>query len=296
MTAPLSRFILGTVQFGLAYGISNVSGKVAEGEAAHILDAAREHGIGLLDCAAAYGDAEDVLARLDARGRGFGVITKTQPLSQAGSVAAVLARVDRSLALLGAPLDTIMVHHAGDLARDLEGEAGAAIWAGLQALKSSGQVRRIGISAYHADGPLKLAQRFSPDVMQLPVSILDQRLVADGTLSALAALGVEVHARSIFLQGAIFLDPARLPARLAHCAPRLAAFHALLARLGTSPLEAALSFIQLASGVNRIVAGVTSAKELDGLALHARAKPPVTDWSSFAMDDPILLDPSRWQG
>jgi len=292
MTAPLSRFILGTVQFGLAYGISNVSGKVAEGEAAHILEAAREHGIGLLDCAAAYGDAEDVLARLDARGRGFGVITKTQPLSQAGSMASVLARVDRSLALLGAPLDTIMVHHA----RDLEGEAGAAIWAGLQALKSSSQVRRIGISAYYADGPLKLAQRFSPDVMQLPVSILDQRLVADGTLAALAALGVEVHARSIFLQGAIFLDPARLPARLAHCAKRLAAFHALLARLGTSPLEAALSFIQLASGVNRIVAGVTSAKELHGLALHARAKPPVTDWSSFAMDDPILLDPSRWQG
>lgn len=292
MSAPLSRFILGTVQFGLDYGISNVTGKIAEGEAVRILEVARGHGISLLDCAAAYGDAEEVLARLNAGARGFGVITKTQMLAQAGSVEAVLARVQRSIDLFGAPLDTLMVHHA----RDLSGVAGTRLWTGLSTLKASGRVRRIGISAYHADGPLALAQRFSPDVMQLPVSILDQRLVADGTLSALAARGVEIHARSIFLQGALFLEPSRLPPRLAHCAPRLAAFHARLAALGVSPLSAALSFIQRTQGVSRIVVGVTSASELDGLAREAAKDGTVTDWSGFAIDDPILLDPSRWQG
>lgn len=292
MSSPLSRFILGTVQFGLAYGVSNVGGKVLESEAARILDVARGHGIALLDCAAAYGDAEEVLARLNARGRGFGLITKTQPLSQAGSVEAVLARAERSITLLGAPLDTLMVHHA----RDLAGDAGAQLWRGITAFKSSGLVRRTGISAYHADDPLALAQRFSPDVMQVPVSILDQRLVRDGTLATLAARGVEVHARSIFLQGAIFLEPSRLPARLSHCAAALEAFHNRLSGLGLSPLAAALSFIQKVPGVGRIVVGVTSASELDDLAHEAAKDAAITDWSGFAIDDPILLDPSRWQG
>ena len=86
-------------------------------------------------------------------------------------------------------------------------------------LREDGVFRKIGISAYVADDPARLAARFRPDVMQLPFSLLDQRLLADGTLARLAELGVEVHARSLFLQGLLFLETsagkiARTPRRI----------------------------------------------------------------------------------
>ncbi len=104
--------------------------------------------------------------------------------------------------------------------RDLQAPDGEALWAALRGLSDDGMFRKIGISVYVADDPARLAERFRPDVMQLPFSLLDQRLLADGTLARLEELGVEMHARSLFLQGLLFLD--NLPEKLRHAAPHLA--------------------------------------------------------------------------
>jgi aryl-alcohol dehydrogenase-like predicted oxidoreductase len=170
-------------------------------------------------------------------------------------------------------------------------------------MQSEGRCRRIGISAYAQDGPLTLARRFRPDVMQLPVSLFDQRLVADGTLANLADLGVEVHARSLFLQGLLFMAPELLPVKLAHAAPLLARRQALLADAGLSPLEAALGFALGRAGggtengaeIAVGIVGVTTVAEL--VAIVAAAEAPIPsglDWGAFAIDDAVVLDPSAW--
>ena len=270
---------LGTVQFGQAYGVSNTRGQVSRAEAAAILARATEAGIGILDTAANYGEAESVLASLDTAP--FRIVTKT--VSVQNGVEAVAARARQSAATLKA--DTLLVHAAADL-------DDASLWPALQGLKAEGVFRRIGISTYVTDKPARLATRFRPDVMQLPFSLLDQRLLRDGTLTQLRDLGVEVHARSLFLQGLLFLE--NLPPKLAHATPRLAEFRAIITGAGSTPLAAALGFVLSRPEIAAGLVGVTTRTELDEILAAAAAPLPVLDWASLALDDETVLTPSRW--
>lgn len=287
--AAAARIGLGTVQFGLDYGISNTAGQVTAEEVDRIVSVAKARGIKTIDTAAVYGRAEEVLAgALDAR-TNWRVITKTARL--AGGLDAVVARARRSAALLGtAGLDTILVHSAADLA----GSDGQALWRALTALKDDGLFARIGISAYISDDPENLARQFRPDVMQVPMSLLDQRLVTAGALERLAASGVEVHVRSIFLQGLLFVAPQDLASSLIHIEPQLRRVADMLSEAAVTPLQAAVGFALSRPGVHRVLCGVTSAKELEGIAQAADEGCPDLPWPAFALNDPVALDPSRW--
>ena len=270
---------LGTVQFGQAYGVSNAQGQVSRDAARAILNRAADGGITLLDTAANYGDAEEVLAVLGTGG--FRVVTKTIGIKH--GLDAVLARARASAAQLSA--DTLLVHAAADL-------SDGKLWSSLQALKHEGIFRKIGVSVYAADNPALLAERFRPDVMQLPFSILDQRLANDGTLARLTALGVEVHARSLFLQGLLFMDT--LPPKLAYAAPRLAQVKSAIRAAGATPLCAALGFVLSCPEIAVALVGVTSLAELEEILAAAKEPLPPMDWEAMALDDETLLTPSRW--
>ena len=278
----LEKLGLGTVQFGQAYGVSNRHGQVSEQEAEAILARASRAGIRLLDTAANYGEAEAVLARLDTSA--FRIITKTVGLKH--GLDAVVARARQSADALKA--DTLLVHAASDL----KGADGEALWAALQGLKEAGVFRKIGISVYVADDPAALAARFRPDVMQLPFSLLDQRLLADGTLMRLKELGVELHARSLFLQGVLFLEA--LPPKLGHAAPHLAHVRAEIQRAGTTALAAALGFVLSRKDIDFGLVGITALEELNQIIAAAQKPLPALDWSSFAMTDETVLTPSLW--
>jgi aryl-alcohol dehydrogenase-like predicted oxidoreductase len=270
---------LGTVQFGQAYGVSNTRGQVTPNDAAAILARAAEAGVRVLDTAANYGEAERVLAGLDTAP--FRIVTKTT--SVRGGAPAVVARARQSARALGA--DTLLVHAAADL-------DDGALWPALQALKAEGVFRNIGISVYVADDPAALAARYRPDVMQLPFSLLDQRLLRDGTLAKLKALGVEIHARSIFLQGLLFVNT--LPEKLRHAAPQLAAIKTAIADAGSTPLAAALGFVLSRPEIDVALVGVTTPAELDEILAAAALPPPDLDWAALALEDETVLTPSRW--
>ncbi len=270
---------LGTVQFGQAYGVSNRRGQVPHDEACDILGRAAQAGVRVLDTAANYGEAEAVLARQDTAP--FRIVTKTASVRD--GVEAVVARARQSADMLKA--DTLLVHAASDL-------EDAALWPALQRLKREGVFQRIGISAYAADDPGSLAERYQPDVMQLAVSMLDQRLIRDGTLAQLKARNVEIHARSIFLQGLLFMET--LPEKLRPAAPALTVIKDEIAKAGSTPLAAALGFVLSRPEIDVALVGVTRLMEMDEI-LEAAARPlPVLDWRTLALEDETALTPSRW--
>jgi len=159
-------------------------------------------------------------------------------------------------------------------------------------MKEEGVVGGIGISAYVADDPAQLAARFRPDAMQVPFSLLDQRLLHDGSLARLKDLGVEVHARSIFLQGLLFLEMP--PENLRHIAPQLQLVRGLIAGASASLLAAALGFVLSRPEVDVAVMGVTSPRELEEILEAACAPLQPLDWASCALDDTRVLTPSLW--
>ena len=289
MTRAANRLGLGTVQFGQAYGISNTRGRVPAAEVEAILRRASNAGMRTLDTAAGYGDAEQVLGRLVPLTESFRIVTKTIPLKH--GLDAVLARARQSVETLARkPVDLLLVHSAGDLS----GDDGRALWTGLLALRDEGLFGGIGISAYVSDDPLSLARKFRPAAMQVPTSILDQRLVQGGALAEMKNLGVEIHARSLFLQGLLFLENDKLPAKLKSAAAHLSALRKRLAGDGLSPLQAALAFALSRTEIDVAVVGVTAVQELDEILSAADKPVPSLDWAACALHDPLVLTPSLW--
>lgn len=293
MTRP-QRLGLGTVQFGLDYGVSNTAGQVPRDEVARILEGARDAGITVLDTAAAYGESETVLGEMLLPQDRFAIVSKTIPLRCDSIGPADILKIRDGFAasmarLRCSSLDAILVHDANDLLVP----GGERVYAQLREWRDAGKVSRIGVSAYDAAQIDAVFLRYDLDLVQLPLNVFDQRLVRDGTLVGLSRKGVAIHARSIILQGALVTDADALPPFLAPLRPKLIAYRALLAANGTSALAGALGFVRHLPEVEVALIGVVSRGQLDE-CVAAYAAPMMLDLDQFSVDDPGLIDPRRW--
>lgn len=292
------RLGLGTVQFGLDYGVSNRTGKPSVEAVGEILDVASAAGLRILDTAPAYGEAERRIGGwLERAGPRFDVVTKTAKLAATGTIqASHVARLDEafatSLASLGATkVYGLLVHSTDDVF--LAGGERLIEW--MQARRHAGQIEKIGVSVYGPDQLARVLDRFTPDLVQLPVNVLDQRTIASGALRDLKRRGVEVHARSAFLQGLLLMDPDDASRRMGRPLPELTRYHAERLDRGLSPLEAALAFVKSVPEIDCVLVGVQTAAELRQiLAAWDVPFPKALDYSSFACSEERVINPSLW--
>jgi aryl-alcohol dehydrogenase-like predicted oxidoreductase len=284
-----ARLGLGTAQFGLDNPNCSQRGRSPEKEAADSMAIAGRAGVAVLDAAVSFAGAEAALGRNMPRPNPFRVIAKAARPDKGADYVEAEARA--SLTRLGLQAgDTIMVQTAGDLF----GPQGMAMWDRLKKMKDEGLFRRIGVSAFASDDPVGLARRFKPDVVQAPVSLLDQRLIVSGALAELKGLGVEVHLRSIFLHGLLFLPPDRVPAALKGASARLSRVRRIIAEGRSDPLQAALGFALSRQEAATVVVGVASSAELQAVLAAAASPPPDLDWDDMALDDETALDSRAW--
>ncbi len=285
----ISKLGLGTAQFGLDSG-PPVRGKAPAVEVREMLALAGRAGLVVFDTAAASVHGETTLGAVLPRPAPFAITIKA-PRGDKGPDF-VEAEAKASLARLGLDqADAIMVQSAGDLFSPY----GMALWDRLKALRDRGLFARVGISAYASDDPAGLARRFRPDLIQAPASLLDQRLLVDGALARVRDLGVEVHLRSIFLNGLLFLPPDRAPSQLgASAISRLSRARRMIAEGRSDPLQAALGFALSRPEANAVIVGAATAAELSAVIAAASSPPPELDWDNMALDDPEALDSRRW--
>lgn len=289
MTRP-AALALGGAQFGLDYGISNRRGRIPFGEVERILARAAEAGVWTIDTAPAYGDSEEVIGAIAGNDPDWLIITKTADLSGPGNAARRLSDgFARSLERLRRPgVDTLLFHRAADLDRD---DAGEILHAAAE-LKRAGLTRRLGVSVYESTDLDAVLRRGSWDVVQVPLSIVDQRLIKSGHLARLAVAGIEVHVRSVFLQGLLLASPEGLPGFAAPFAPALSRVRERSRDLGISPLELCLAFVRRLPEVAVCLIGLSGLEDLEQ-ALAARL-PDLPDLADLAVDQPDLVDPRRW--
>lgn len=291
--APLSKLGLGAAQFRLdgpsTGGVAR--GRSPEAEVGDILSIAARSGVQVFDSSTSSAWGETVIGDRMPAPCPFRVVIKTGRTDRGGDHVEAEARA--TLKRLGLQrCDAIIVQ----IASDLFGPHGQEMWSRLKALRDEGLFDRLGVSVYASDDPVGVARRFKPDIVQAPASLLDQRLLVDGTLSHLTDLGIEVQMRSIFLQGLLFLPPDRVPGPLKGAASRLSRVRRMIAEGRSDPLQAALGFALSRPEAASVIVGVASAAELQAVIAAAMSPPPDLDWDDMALDDPVALDPRRWTG
>ncbi len=285
------KLALGTVQFGLPYGVANATGQLSPTDAAQTIAIARGAGIRMLDTAAAYGDAEARLGELGVGG--FDVVTKLPavPADVADVAAWTEATVRRSLALLRQPSVYAVLLHRAD---DAQGARGQVIGAVLRRLQAVGIVGRIGVSVYDPGELAALAGVFPLEVVQAPFNVFDQRITRSGWAARLREAGGELHVRSVFLQGVLLQLPVSRHAGFGQWAASFGAYDGWLARSGGDAVAACLAHALTEPAIDRVVVGVDGPSHLTDIVRAASRRPALADAASIATDDVRLLHPFRW--
>jgi aryl-alcohol dehydrogenase-like predicted oxidoreductase len=284
------RLALGTVQFGLDYGIANARGRTPHDEVARILERAASAGMDTLDTAAAYGLAEQVLGEIGVKG--WRVVSKVPPvpLDCEDGQSWVMRHVEGSLKTLGIDrLDGLLLHRSADLT----GPQGTAIAQGLRVVRAQGCSRQVGVSVYSPQALHALPEDVPLDLVQGPLSVLDQRMVSEDVVAQRMGQGTAFHARSVFLQGLLLMNAQTRPPHFMPWAALWARWDALVRQHGGHAAAMCLGYVKAQPLASRVVVGVNTLAQLEEI-LAAWAQAPTFDASDLACDDPLLLEPYNW--
>lgn len=294
-TGPIGvfRLALGTVQFGLPYGVANTQGQVSYKQAEAMLRLVRTAGIDTLDTAIAYGEAETVLGHIGVTG--FRLISKVPAICEIeGAVDDwVVAQVEASLERLRVPRLGGLMLHAPD---DLLGPHGSDLARGLLRARDAGLAERIGLSVYSPEQLAALVDHLPLEIVQIPLNVFDRRFVETGWLGRLVSEGVEVHARSVFLQGLLLVPSDRVPSKFAPFRSLIDGWHAWLAgdaAADRSTVQACLAHVASYAGISRLVVGADSLAQLQDI-IEATSTAPLRAPESLASPATPLINPSQW--
>ena len=254
----MNRIVLGGAQLGLPYGILNGGETLSREEVARILDTAVDHGIDSIDTAIAYGQSESIIGETSQNR--FKIISKLPPLPVDISNVSewVHSQVQGSLSRLKCTsLDALLLHRP----QDLTGAQGAELYAAIGSLMAEKMIHRFGVSIYSPDDLEGIIGTFDIHVVQAPLNVFDRRIL--GVTDQLSALNIEVHARSVFLQGVLIANPKNRPQRFEPWSEHFALFDEWVRFSGMSAMACCLGFALQQPGIAKLVIGTTSAESLD---------------------------------
>lgn len=285
------RLALGTVQFGLPYGVANRIGQVSRDQVQYILDFSRINRIDTLDTAIAYGESEKCLGDIGVKN--FNLVTKLPeiPISCSNIYTWVSNQVKESLSRLRInKLYGLLLHHPSQLLDHF----GLDLYQALNMLKEIDLVEKIGISIYSPDDLEKIISRFRFDIVQAPFNLIDQRLYKSGWMQRLKDDGVEIHARSIFLQGLLLMRQKDIPPKFYRWSHLWQSWHQWLDECNLTALQACLNFSLSFSQIDKIIVGVDSQIQLMQI-LKSIENEAVVNFPNITCDDERLINPTRWR-
>lgn len=293
------KLVLGTAQVGFSYGIANKRGKPSKLEAYKIMQTAVEYNIDCFDTAYSYGTSEEIIGDFLQRYKfdHVKIITKLPALTGDYSKEKIYDLFFTSLhRLKQKSIFCYMVHSVADILND----SSCFITRAFRKLKRDGLIRKIGVSVYEKEEIKSILDNFDFDVIQLPFSIFDQRLLKDSILEKLKKKGKEIYARSVFLQGLLFLDKDNLSGKLKKFLVYRNKFERLAERIGLSKEEMALLFVYSKDDIDKIIVGVDNVVQLKrninilNKLEYFKIISSAINFEEFSISDSFFIDPRKW--
>lgn len=289
----MSKFAIGTVNFGLAYGINSKKNKyINPKEINKILNYAYSKGINFLDTAYDYGISEKNLGKSDILN--FNIITKTRNFESIdiNDEHAKYLLNDFKESLLNLKVDkiyAIMIHNPQDLLKPYSKK----LFNELQILKNKNMVKKIGVSVYDNIELQSIIDNYNIDIVQIPLNIIDNRMINSGMLAKLSEKNIEIHARSIFLQGLLLMKKQNIPEKFNYWSPLWKLWHEWLNDNKITALQATTRYALSISNLSKIVIGVETKNQLEEIILSSNGKLPQIP-KELSTNDKNLLNPSNW--
>ena len=285
------KIIIGTAQFGMNYGIANKVGKISVNEMSNILTYAKTKGINTLDTAIGYGDCHSKLGNL-----GIDELEIISKISHFGNDISqiksnLLSQIKQSLKELRIScLNTILLHSPNDLLNQNKYE----VYDGLISAKNSGFCKKIGVSGYCPNQIVNLTKEFKLDVVQLPFNVFNNEIVNDKNLNYLKSNGIELHVRSIFLQGLLLMESQERNPYFDNWKELFDKWELWLKQKKISKLEGCISYVIQNKFIDKVVIGIDSKTHFHEILNVLRNSNSQLIPNIFSSSEQNLINPMNW--
>ena len=256
---------LGTVQFGLDYGIRGQK-KPSQDEAIKILDYATQNGITAIDTAFAYGTAEEIVGKFlklktVSRDKLF-ISSKFEPnklndIEPKNYKKIIKEGFETQLIKLNTDYLDSYIFHTPEYVFDEEKLQA------LYSLKEEGKIKHCGVSVYYPEEAKACIESPYVDFIQLPSSIFDQRMLHEGIFDlALKEGTTQIHSRSAFIQGLILMQENEVPPFLNKAKPVIRKIDQICKKNNISKIKLAMLFVKQFDAISHLVFGVDNIEQL----------------------------------
>ena len=282
----IEKLGIGTAQFGQRYGISNKFGKVSQSEAENILNLAKLNSSDIIDTAISY-NSESWLGNIGVKE--YKVVTKLPPVPN--GIKNVCEWIDVQIK---SSLKRLRVNSVyGLLLHNSEDYKNSELREKFKSLKADKIIHKIGVSIYSPNELNNLPCENEIDIVQAPINLVDQRLVDSGWLKKLNSYGVEVHARSVFMQGLLLMPKKLIPQSFMAWSSLWNKWHDWLNRENITAIEACLHYVFSLPYVNRVIIGFEAANQLKQIVESLKPSLNIS-YLDISNSEEDLVNPSMW--
>ncbi len=283
----MNKLCIGTVQFGLNYGINNQFGIPDHSAINQILNFAYDKNISFLDTANVYGDAQIKIGKQ--HHERFNIIGK---FPNVNTIQEFEFEFQKTLSQLRSEsIYAYLAHNADNLIAKPE------LWNNLQELKVKSKIKKIGFSLYNPEQLITLLSlNLVPDLVQLPYSLLDRKF--EPYFEQLRSLGAEIHVRSVFLQGLYFMNPLNLPEKLKGLKQELLQLYSICKEFQIDMSFLALNYIFSNKNIDKVVIGIDNISQLEKnyelVTTFKNNSNLIAEVNKITVNQKALLNPANW--
>jgi aryl-alcohol dehydrogenase-like predicted oxidoreductase len=283
------KLVIGTAQLGMKYGLFN-NKKISHKEFKKIEKLVLKSKIHFIDTAISYGNSEKIIG--NSKLKNLNIITKIK-LPKKKSIYIkdwILKEIFKSLNKLKIKyIYGVLIHDY----KDLLGKHGRIYLRSLQELKKKKIIKKIGISVYNAQEIKKIWKFWKPDLVQVPLNPLDNRILDSGWIDILKKFRVRIFVRSIFLQG-LLINEDGFSKINKNCRILLNKFKSWCYKNNISLLEACLHFVKQFKKIDYLVVGFDNYNQLNEI-IDVFKKKQIIIPKKFSTKKINLIDPRKWK-
>lgn len=283
---------LGTIDFSTALGKHAFN--TSHEEITAMLDIAQQAGIKVLDTALTAGDSQLVLADCLRDSHTFNIVARAPRFSNEFFMAQQADLLEESFEQTLAQLNqsqlyALLISHDDGLSL----QNGEKLFHRMRGLKDQGLIQKIGVSVSTPEDALQVQAKLAPDIIQIPLNVLDQRCVMEKVLSPLKNESVEIHVRDVFLQG-VLMQPSSLHPWFWGIKSLMHEYERFLIQEALTPLEGALAFVSNIPEVDVVLVGAQSLGQLQELIEGANCQVNPAYFYAFSCQDKRIINTKEW--